>query len=294
MYNDIQQIFDDYIKAAKDKEETFRAVLKTYSNTFPSKTIDELPAYLHKILQTIANRYNFEAIRTNWINGIKTDNEVFDNYLEAAIKSFQDNPQEGIDLLSEENKDNFYGQIYEGLFNWIGSKYQGKSISFPGIGTEIHSGDAKILVQGIDIGRYIEIKYSDDYMSIIERSAKESKEKYASTDQVYEQINADIQKVLAESVSGNYSTQWKDEYDSIYEQLWRNDVSPETDISSIAQSMVKLPMSLIFLFKNEGLWLSEVYAKIEPIVQDNADKIIKNKIGDRLKSQLWYSKMGGK
>lgn len=288
MYSDIKDIFEDYIKAAEDKEETFRTVLKTYSKTFPSEKIDTLPIYLHTLLKKFSDKYDFEKIRQNWINGYKTGNNVIDNYMTAAIQSFQNNPNEGIDLLSEDNKDSFYGQVYEAIFNWIGKQYEGRGVSFAGIGTQIHSGDMEVLVHGIDIGRYIEIKYTDDYMSIIERSAKESTGTYDSTDQVYEQINKDIERVLAESVSGDYSIKWKNNYDSIYEALMRNSI-PKQGILEISKEMVKLPMSLIFIFKSEGLWLSQVYEKICPIVQSNAWKIIQNKTGNRLKKQLWYS-----
>jgi hypothetical protein len=154
------------------------------------------------------------------------------------------------------------------------------------------------LGKAIDLGNYIEVKYSDDYMQVIAKTHSESTEKFATTDQVWEQIYEEIKKGLEESVSANYSSGWME---GDMDAAWDADIllqishggkvnrNLEQEYNKIEEYVnITTPKSIIYIMKNKGLWLSELLGEIEPIVQTNAAYIVKNKIYGINKKRLWY------
>ena len=290
LHDDISKRFKFYKSIAKDKEEVLKTLLKTQSNIFPKEQIERLPEYLIENFKPYRDTWDFENIRDRWLNPKDEihNNSVFSQYLQAAIDDFKTNPNESIDLLDEQYKDAFFGQVNEALFQSMSKRV---GLPFEGMGTERHPGDMQILINKFDIGRYIELKYTDDYMSVIQKAAKTNQNTYASTDEVYLQILADINSYLLSSFGKNYTDQWSSDIDAAIVEY--QILQGERLTSEMAEKLNFNPVCLIFLMQNEGLWLSQLLDKIEPIVQTNAQSIIRKTTGKRTRDMLWYSQ-GGK
>lgn len=318
MYTEISSIFDRYINDAHIYEGAFKTMLKTIEPSIDNEALDNLPQNLFLYARDMIQKFDFTQGRNTYMaTGKLFGNKFLSDYMDKAVEDFRTNPQGSIDLLDDAQQDAFYGQIYEGFIAGLTSNpdiinkllgldsRRNMGIVGKGLGTERHPGDIQMflydfdLKKAVDLGSYIEVKYSNDYMQTIAKSYSQSNQKFATTDQVWEQIQEEIEKGLETSVSADFSTGWMDKDTSaafdldLFLQLSRNGkferkVQSEKDKIKEYVSQTT-PKSLIYIMKSEGLWLSELLEKMEPIVQSNASYIIKNKMYGISKKRLWYS-----
>ena len=317
LYSGINEIFKRYINNAQSYESVFRSMLKTMEPSIDDTLLQQLPKNLFMYAKDLVSKFDFSKGRDSYIKtGKLFGNDFLTNYMNKAVEDFKTNPQGSIDLLEPAQQDAFYGQIYEGFIagltrnpniipQLLGLDKHGKIGTIgKGLGTERHPGDIQMFLYDFDLGKainlgnYIEVKYSDDYMQVIAKTHSKSTEKFATTDQIWEQIYEEIKKGLEESISTNYSTGWmEDDMEAaldldLFLQIShggkvKRDLKKEYDrIKEYVNTTT--PKSIIYIMKSEGLWLSELLGKIEPIVQANAAYIVKNKIHGINKKRLWY------
>ena len=317
LYSGISDIFNRYINNAQSYESVFKNMLKTMEPSIDDALLQQLPQNLFLYAKDLVSKFDFSKGRDSYIKtGRLFGNDFLTKYMDKAVEDFKTNPQGSIDLLKPAQQDAFYGQIYEGFIagltsnpdiisRLLGLNKHGKIGAIgKGLGTERHPGDIQMFLydfdlnKAVDLGNYIEVKYSDDYMQTIAKTYSQSTEKFATTDQVWEQIYEEIQKGLETSISANYSTGWME---GDMEAAWNLDLllqishggkvnrNLKQEYDKIKEYVnVTTPKSIIYIMKNEGLWLSELLGKIEPIVQTNAAYIVKNKIYGINKKRLWY------
>ena len=317
LYSGIDEIFDRYINNAKSYESVFKNMLKTMEPSIDNTLLQQLPKNLFLYAKNIVSKFDFPKGRDSYIKtGRLFGNDFLTNYMNKAVEDFKTNPRDSIDLLEPSQQDAFYGQIYEGFIAGITSnpdiisrllgldKHGKIGAVGKGLGTERHPGDIQMFLydfdldKAVDLGNYIEVKYSDDYMQVIAKTHSESTEKFATTDQVWEQIYKEIKKGLEESVSTNYSTGWMEgDRDAALDLDLFLQISHGGKVNrKLEQEYDKIkeyvntttPKSIIYIMKNEGLWLSELLDEIRPIVQTNAAYIVKNEIYGINKKRLWY------
>lgn len=317
-YSGINEIFNRYINNAQSYESVFKNMLKTIEPSIDNTLLQELPQNLFLYAKDMVSKFNFSKGRDSYIKtGRLFGNDFLTNYMNKAVEDFKTNPQGSVNLLEPAQQDAFYGQIYEGfvagltsnpniISQLLGFDKHGKiGVVGKGLGTERHPGDIQMFLydfdlnKAIDLGNYIEVKYSDDYMQTIAKTYSQSTEKFATTDQIWEQIYEEIKKGLETSMSTNYSTGWME---GDMEAAWNLDLLLQISHGGKVNRNIKqeynrikeyvnvaTPKSIIYIMKSEGLWLSELLGKIEPIVQTNATYIVKNKIYGINKKRLWYS-----
>lgn len=322
LYSEINDIFERYINNAQLYESVFKSMLKTMNPSINDELLQQLPQNIFLYAKDLVSKFDFSKGRNSYIiTGKLFGNDFLTNYINKAVEDFKNNPQGSIDLLEPAQQDAFYGQIYEGFIagltsnndfipKLLGLDKHGKTGAIgKGLGTERHSGDIQMflydfdLKEAIDLGNYIEVKYSDDYMQTIAKTHSQSTEKFATTDQVWEQIYEEIKKGLEESVSANYSTGWMEKDTEAASDLdWFLLVSRKSKLNRKLKKEydeikkyvnITTPKSIIYIMKSEGLWLSELLDKIRPIVQSNAAYIVKNKKYGINKKRLWYGQQTG-
>lgn len=318
MYTEINSIFERHIKNALIYEGTFKNIIKTIEPSIEDKKLNDFPKNLFAYAKDLVKRYDFEKGRNTYIStGKLFGNSFLTKYMDKAVEDFKNNPRESVDLLEPAQQNSFYGQVYEGFIAGITSKpeilnqllgldKQGKiGMIGKGVGTERHPGDIQMalkdfnLDKALDLGSYIEVKYSDDYMQVINKAHLQSTEKFATTDQVWEQIYEEIEKGLQSSIAANFSTGWMDEDTSkaldlsLFLQTSRNGMSDRNILLEYAKIQeyvsTSTPKALIYIMKSKGLWLSQLLKEVQPIVEKNAAYIIKNKIYGINKKRLWYN-----
>lgn len=317
LYSGINEIFKRYISNAQSYESAFRSMLKTMEPSIDNRLLQKLPENLFLYAKDLVSKFDFSKGRDSYIKtGKLFGNDFLTNYMNKAVEDFKTNPKGSVDLLAPAQQDSFYGQIYEGFIAGITSnpdiipkllglgKHGKIGTIGKGLGTERHPGDIQMflydfdLEKAIDLGSYIEVKYSEDYMQAIATTHSNSTEKFATTDQVWEQIYEEIKIGLEESVSTNYSAGWMEgdlgaalDLDLLLQISHGGTVDRKLgqEYDKIKEYVnTTTPKVIIYIMKNEGLWLSELLREIEPIVQTNAAYIVKNKIYGINKKRLWY------
>lgn len=319
MYRDVRDLFEQYIQDAQVYENTFKGMLRTIEPSIDSEKLDKLPQNLFLHIKEIVKQMNFSKGRETYITaGNMFGNKFLTEYMDKAVDDFKTNPQGSIDLLDDSQQNSFYGQIYEGVVagltsnpeiipKLLGLENKGKlGVKGVGLGTERHPGDVQMflydfdLQKAVDLGSYIEVKYSDDYMQTIASVYSESTEQFATTDQVWEEIYDEIQKGLEGSISANFSTGWMhkevgyaNDLDFLLYLTRREGYNRQIQEEKgyIKDYVAKTtPKTLIYIMKSEGLWLSQLLERMEPIVRDNASYIIQHAANNLNRSRLWYSR----
>lgn len=317
-YLKISEIFKRYEECARVYEQTFRSMLMSMEPSIDPQQLQDFPKNLHLYAKKLIENYDFSSGRETYIaTGKLFGNNFLTHYMNLAVEDFKNNPQGSIDLLEDKYQDAFYGQIYEGFLAGINSKPEilnkilgldnkGQiKLSGKGLGTEKHPGDIQMFLEGfdldkaVDLASFIEVKYSDDYMQTISMTKKEMTQKFTTTDQIWEQIYDEIKTRLEKSMSADYSTGWMEgDIDSAqtldFNLAISRGIKSGRDLTFERKSIenyaqISTPKALIFIMKNEGLWLSELLERMEPIVQNNAQFIIENKLRGMNKNRLWYS-----
>lgn len=290
--NKLEEIIETYILALRSYEKEFRNYLSKELGISESR-LYSLPMDMWSVVGGLQNEY--------WMHHIfDTEASSFaKEYYDKTIQSFLESGKELTDVT--ENGVIFETMLIDTLKEIPGFNAKGYSgiptiktkFDFEGIGYKKGHGDIAFTINGIMMPMLIDAKYSTDRSQIISRT----EEQFNNATDIEKQIIAEIHRGIAKSIS--YKTdKYKNQVGFEWIRAWKA-AKDEKDMGRIERAKdyfkagVRIPKILIYIFKDKGMWSSEVVASLENQVITNAMVIRKNNNkapigGAYYKDWLWY------
>ncbi len=284
----IKEIIDTYIQILEGYEASFRRDLSKELGISEDR-LYLLPMDMYYTVGGLSNEY--------WMHNIfmQEDSKYAQEYYDKTLESFR---RSGKELTDEEEN----GVIFEALLLQslkesplnIESSYNvlptvKTKFDFEGVGFEKRHGDIAFTIHGIKIPILIDAKYSNDRSQIISRTGQY----FDNIHNLEQQIINEVHRGLSKSISFEGDDAWVRAYMKAKEAKEKGDIQSATKIYKIGKRQPKI---LIYIFKDKGMWSSQVVFDLEDQVINNA-KVISNKnnktaIGKAFnKDWLWYGNM---
>lgn len=291
----LEAIFNQYVKILEGYENSFRTDLARRIPTISASQLYRLPAEMYAQVQDFKNENTMLFVFSNLSDKYAQD------YYQKTIKSFMKSGK----LLDSDSQD--AGFIFEAmliaalkniqptqdgggtpgnLLSTLKSKYD-----FEGVGIEGKHGDIAVTLKGLRIPIYIDAKYSTDRSQIIDTT----NQKWNTSKDVCNQIIAEIHRGIGEGIAYDAKkdgNQWVKLYMQAKAQ---KDLGNDRQAREIYKQGFLIPKTLIYIFKDRGMWSSEVVDDLKGTVINNALSI-KRKNGQAFikgadtKGWLWYGK----
>lgn len=291
----LEQIFLRYVKILEGYENTFRVNLARRIPTLTASQLYRLPMEMYMEVKDLQNESTMMYIFSNMSDKYAQD------YYEKTVQSFMKSGK----LLDSDSQD--AGFVFEALLisalkNIEGSSEASGSPSqmlsalkskydFQGIGIQGHHGDIAITFKGLELPIYIDAKYSTDRSQIIDTTSQ----KWNGSTDLAKQIIAEIHRGIGQGIAYNPkkdNDQWVRLYIAAQKQ---KDAGNIEQAKEIYKKGYLVPKTLIYIFKDKGMWSSEVVDELKGQVINNALSI-KRKNGQAFikggdtKGFLWYGK----
>lgn len=284
---EITTIINKYIKALESYEKTFRVDLSKHLGISEGR-LYLLPSDMYNVVGGLQNEY--------WMHHVflQEDNKYAKEYYDKTIKSFE---ADGKTLTKEMND----GAVFEAMLvqalkdqKGLTLDYQGSTtlshvktrFDFEGMGFYKKHGDIVFTIDGLKIPVLIDAKYSTNRAQIISQTG----EYFNDIDDVGNQIINEINRGLSRSIAYNNDDTWFKAYLKSIEEKEKGDLKSAATHYTIGRNSPKI---LIYIFKDKGMWSSQVLISLKDQVIKNALQIKKknNKtwIGKAYnKDWLWY------
>jgi hypothetical protein len=284
---EINSIIDKYIKALESYEKTFRMDLSKHLGVSESR-LYLLPTDMYNVVGGLKNEY--------WMHHLflQDDNKYAREYYDKTIKSFE---AEGKILTDEAND----GAVFEAMLIQALKDEQGLTLDqgggstlshlktkfdFEGMGYYKKHGDIVFTINGLKIPVLIDAKYSTNRAQIISQTG----EYFNNIDELGGQIINEIQRGLSRSISYYGDDTWFKAYLKAIEEKGKDNLQSAKTHYAIGK---KSPKILIYIFKDKGMWSSQVLIDLKDQVVKNALQIKKKNnstyIGKAYnKDWLWY------
>lgn len=284
---EINGIIDKYIKALESYEKTFRMDLSKHLGV-PEGRLYLLPTDMYNVVGGLKNEY--------WMHHLflQDDNKYAREYYDKTIKSFE---AEGKTLTDEAND----GAVFEAMLIQALKDEQGLTLDqggnstlshlktkfdFEGMGYYKKHGDIVFTINGLKIPVLIDAKYSTNRAQIISQTG----EYFNNIDELGGQIINEIQRGLSRSISYYGDDTWFKAYLKAIEEKGKGNLQSAKTHYAIGK---KSPKILIYIFKDKGMWSSQVLIDLKDQVVKNALQIKKKNnstyIGKAYnKDWLWY------
>lgn len=285
--NEINRIVDQYIRALESYEKSFRMDLSKRLGVSESR-LYLLPADMYNVVGGLKSEY--------WMHNVflQEDNKYAREYYDKTIQSFEAEGKK----LTDEMKDGamFESMLLQALKDQAGMQigeagsttlsHLKTQFDFEGIGFYKKHGDIVFTIEGLKIPVLIDAKYSTNRAQIISQTG----EYFNNVDEVGKQIIGEINRGLSKSISYNSDDTWLRAYLKAIEEKGKGNIEASKTHYAIGK---KSPKILIYIFKDKGLWSSQVLIELKDQVVKNALQIKKrnNKtwIGKAYnKDWLWY------
>lgn len=285
--NELNNIIDRYIKALESYEKTFRMDLSKNLGISEGR-LYLLPTDMYNVVGGLQNEH--------WMHHVflQEDNKYAKEYYDKTIKSFE---AEG-KTLTDEMRD---GAIFEAMLiqalkdqKGLTLDYQGSTtlshlktkFDFQGVGFHKKHGDIVFTINGLAIPVLIDAKYSTNRAQIISQTG----EYFNNINDLSNQITDEINRGLSRSIAYNSDDTWLRAYLKAMEEKEKGNLESARTHYVIGK---KSPKILIYIFKDKGMWSSQVLIDLKDQVIRNALQIKKknNKtwIGKAYnKDWLWY------
>ncbi len=281
----LMTIIETYIGALEAYESDFRNRLsKTLGGISPER-LYSLPSDMWSSVSGLQNEY--------WMLNIFQDSKYAQDYYNKTLKTFQES---GINLSPDaENGVIFEGLLLESLkdsgsmdINYSTLPSVRLKYDYEGIGFLKKHGDIAFMINGIKLPVLIDAKYSSDRSQIISTLSQH----FNNTTDLEKQLETEIHRGLSESISFNKNQgyEWIKDYVNAKQLKEKGQIG---EAKNIFLKGVKVPKILIYIFKDKGLWSSQVVKELEGQVIENA-KVIRQKNnkasigGSFTKDWLWY------
>lgn len=292
--NELIKIFDKYVKILSSYEKTFRNNLANRLKNITSEQLYRLPMEMYEQVSFLKNEstmiYIFEKLSDKYAK----------DYYQKTVDSFKRSGKL-LDSIYQNNGFIYEAMLASTLKNFDSSiepsSILNKGISalktvydFEGIGFEGHHGD--IVIKGLEIPVYIDAKYSTDYSQIIETTA----DKWNNEEDISKQIIREIHRGIGKGISYKPLKKGNELWVTSYIKAEKYKSIKDIDAAKNFYKKGFLePKILIYIFKDRGLWSSQVIEGLKDRVIDNAINI-KRKNGDAFikgadtKGWLWYGR----
>lgn len=281
----LMTIIETYIDALEAYESDFRNRLsKTLGGISPER-LRSLPSDMWSSVSGLQNEY--------WMLNIFQDSKYAQDYYDKTLKTFQES---GINLSPDaENGVIFEGLLLESLkessnmdINYSTLPSVRLKYDYEGIGFLKKHGDIAFMINGIKLPVLIDAKYSSDRSQIISTLSQH----FNNTTDLEKQLVTEIHRGLSESISFNKNQgyEWIKDYVNAKQLKEKGQIG---EAKNVFLKGVKVPKILIYVFKDKGLWSSQVVKELEGRVIENA-KVIRQKNnkasigGSFTKDWLWY------
>lgn len=285
----IREIINAYIRALESYETSFRMDMSNKLGVSESR-LYLLPSDMYNTISGLKNEY--------WMHNVfmDEDSKYAQDYYDKTLQSFA---KSGKVLNNEtENGVIFEAMLLQALKEIPGTKIQDSysvlpnvksEFDFEGIGFNKRHGDIAFTIQGIKIPVLIDAKYSTDRSQIISRTGQE----FNNINDLQSQIINEIKRGLSNSIAYDGKDTWMQAYTKAIEEKKAGHLDEAKYHYKIGK---KQPKILIYIFKDKGMWSSQVVAELEDRVVDNASVIYaknnKTAIGKAFnKDWLWYGNM---
>lgn len=285
----IREIINTYIRALESYETSFRMDMGNKLGVSESR-LYLLPNDMYNTISGLKNEY--------WMHNIfmDEDSKYAQDYYDKTLQSFA---KSGKVLNNEtENGVIFESMLLQALKEIPGTKIQDSysvlpnvksEFDFEGIGFNKRHGDIAFTIQGIKIPVLIDAKYSTDRSQIISRTGQE----FNNINDLQSQIINEIKRGLSNSIAYDGKDTWMQAYTKAIEEKKAGHLDEARCHYKIGK---KQPKILIYIFKDKGMWSSQVVAELEDRVVDNASVIYaknnKTAISKAFnKDWLWYGNM---
>lgn len=285
--NEVERIINQYIRALESYEKSFRMDLSKRLGVSESR-LYLLPSDMYNVVGGLKSEY--------WMHHVfmQEDNKYAREYYDKTMRSFEAEGKQ----LTEEMKD---GAMFEAMLLQALKDQSGMQIGeigstslshlktqfdFEGIGFQKRHGDIVFTIEGLKIPVLIDAKYSTNRAQIISQTG----DYFNNIDDVGTQIVGEINRGLSKSISYNGDDTWLKAYLKAVEERDKGNLASSKTHYSIGK---KSPKILIYIFKDKGMWSSQVLIELKDQVTKNALQIKRknNKtwIGKAYsKDWLWY------
>lgn len=287
----LESVINKYINGLQAFEKSFRSDMSRRIGVSADR-LYTLPQDMYYVVSGLQNEY--------WMHEIfmSEDNQYARDYYNKTMESFK---KSGIKELSQDEEN---GVIFESLLVQALKDEPGFTVEessqplhnvkttydFEGVGFQKRHGDIAFVIQGMKIPILIDAKYSTDRSQIISRTG----EKFNDTSDLDKQITLEINRGLAESIAFNKTDgpQWINSY---VEALKAKDAGDIELSKEIFRQGISVPKILIYIFKDRGMWSSQVVEDLRDDVINNALTIKKHNNhasigGAYSKDWLWYGR----